>query len=543
MSESNVQADLYRPASSVLELRGVSCAYDAGRPAVSDISFAAQEGEILCLLGPSGCGKTTILRAIAGFEPVRSGQIFLSGQLVSSPDQMIPTEDRHVGMVFQEYALFPHLRVQENIAFGLRRLSRSERKVRVQEMLRLVGLEGFERRYPHELSGGQQQRVALARALVQHPVLLLLDEPFSNLDPDMAGRMRQELHDLLRRTKTTTMLVTHDHDEAFAMADRIAVLNQGRLEQFDTPETIYHMPATPFVADFVGQADFIPGTVSSGMVHTELGEFPDTLECEDGTSVVVMIRPDDIHLVPTKAATSHVLSRQFRGSENIYAVSLPSGQIVHSSQGSTSVYQEGTPVELRVLATHTVLFKQAGPGQRNILTLTVRFPPSGTVTSQVPATRHLPTPNRRRRTFEWTRLNNAVDYGIIGLLLALSVWSVAIAVERWLYYRRVDLAQFASQQTLEIALTKRLVVIGTVAANAPYIGLLGTVLGIMLTFHTMGTSGTMAVNTIMIGLSLALKATAVGLLVAIPCVVMNNILRRKVSELVAQYKVMHGSRA
>jgi iron(III) transport system ATP-binding protein len=357
--ESILQADLYRPASSVLELRAVSCAYDVGRPAVRDISFAAKEGEILCLLGPSGCGKTTILRAIAGFEPVRSGQIFLSGRLVSSPDQMTPTEERHVGMVFQEYALFPHLRVQDNIAFGLRHLKRSDRKARVQDMLRLVGLEGFERRYPHELSGGQQQRVALARALVQHPVVLLLDEPFSNLDPDMAGRMRQELHDLLRRTKTTTILVTHDHDEAFAMADRIAVLNQGRLEQFDTPETIYHMPETPFVADFVGQADFIPGTVSNGMVYTELGEFPNTLKAEDGTTVVVMIRPDDIHLVPTKGATSHVLSRQFRGSENLYAVSLPSGQVVHSSQGSTSVYQEGTPVELRVLASHTVLFKQS----------------------------------------------------------------------------------------------------------------------------------------------------------------------------------------
>jgi iron(III) transport system ATP-binding protein len=166
------------------------------------------------------------------------------------------------------------------------------------------------------------------------------------------------LHDLLRRTKTTTVLVTHDHDEAFAMADRIAVLNRGRLEQFDTPEMMYHMPATPFVADFVGQADFIPGTVSQGMVRTELGEFPDTIECKDGTAVVVMIRPDDIHLVPKKGAGSHVLSRQFRGSENLYAVSLPSGQIVHSSASSTSVYQEGATVELRVLATHTVLFRQ-----------------------------------------------------------------------------------------------------------------------------------------------------------------------------------------
>jgi len=356
--EATFQGNLYTPASSILELRNVSCAYETGRPAVQGISFAAREGEILCLLGPSGCGKTTILRAIAGFEPVRSGQLFLSGQLVSSPDTMIPTENRRVGMVFQEYALFPHLRVQDNIAFGLRHLARSERSARVQEMLRLTGLEGFERRYPHELSGGQQQRVALSRALVQNPVVLLLDEPFSNLDPDMAGRMRQELHDLLRRTKTTTVLVTHDHDEAFAMADRIAVLNHGRLEQFDTPEMMYHMPATPFVADFVGQADFIPGTVSQGMVHTELGEFPDTIECKDGTAVVVMIRPDDIHLVPTEGARSRVLSRQFHGSENLYTVSLPSGQIVHSSQGSTSVYQAGTTVELRVLATHTVLFRQ-----------------------------------------------------------------------------------------------------------------------------------------------------------------------------------------
>ena len=356
--ETTFQGNLFTPTSSVLELRYVSCAYESGRPAVQGISFAAREGEILCLLGPSGCGKTTILRAIAGFEPVCSGQLFLSGQLVSSPDMMIPTENRRVGMVFQEYALFPHLRVQDNIAFGLHHLARSERAVRVQEMLRLTGLEGFERRYPHELSGGQQQRVALSRALVQNPVVLLLDEPFSNLDPDMAGRMRQELHDLLRRTRTTTVLVTHDHDEAFAMADRIAVLNHGRLEQFDTPEMMYHMPATPFVADFVGQADFIPGTVSQGMVHTELGEFPDTLECKDGTALVVMIRPDDIHLVPKEGARSRVISRQFHGSENLYTVSLPSGQIVHSSQGSTSVYQAGTMVELRVLATHTVLFRR-----------------------------------------------------------------------------------------------------------------------------------------------------------------------------------------
>lgn len=350
------QVHLFTPASSILELRSISCAYDSGRPAVRDISFSAREGEILCLLGPSGCGKTTILRAIAGFEPVRSGEVFLSGRLVSSSKGTVPTEERHVGMVFQEYALFPHLRVSDNIAFGLSHLPRAERKSRVQEMLRLTGLEGFERRYPHELSGGQQQRVALSRALAQNPVLLLLDEPFSNLDPDMASRMRQDLHALLRRMKTTTILVTHDHDEAFAMADRIAVLNQGVLEQMDSPELIYHVPATPFVADFVGQADFIPGQVQNGMVNTELGEFLNTLKSEDGASVVVMIRPDDIHLMPNKSAGSRIVARQFHGSENLYTVQLPSGQLVHSSESSTSVYQEGTAVELRVSATHTVLF-------------------------------------------------------------------------------------------------------------------------------------------------------------------------------------------
>jgi iron(III) transport system ATP-binding protein len=350
------QVHLYTPASSILELRSVSCAYDPSKPAIHDISFSGREGEILCLLGPSGCGKTTILRAIAGLEPVRSGQIFLSGRLVSSSSETIPTEERRVGMVFQEYALFPHLRVADNIAFGLGRLSRAERKCRVQEMLRLTGLEGLDRRYPHELSGGQQQRVALSRALVQNPVLLLLDEPFSNLDPDMAGRMRQEVHTLLRRMKTTTILVTHDHDEAFAMADRIAVLNQGVLEQMDSPELIYHLPATRFVADFVGQADFIPGRIRQGMVHTELGEFPDTMNSAEGSTVVVMIRPDDIHLMPNKSAEPRIMSRQFRGSENLYTIRLPSGQVVHSSESSTSVYQEGTAVELRVSATHTVLF-------------------------------------------------------------------------------------------------------------------------------------------------------------------------------------------
>lgn len=341
---------------NILELRKVSCAYQAGRPAISEISFSACEGEILCLLGPSGCGKTTILRVIAGFEPVSAGEVWLSGRLVSAVGLTVPAEQRRVGMVFQEYALFPHLRVADNIAFGLRRLPCDQRKARVQAMLEMTGLTGLEKRFPHELSGGQQQRVALARALAQKPVILLLDEPFSNLDPDMTGKMRQDLHDLLRRTRTTTILVTHDHDEAFTMADRIAVLNQGRLEQVDTPEAIYHTPATPFVADFVGQADFIPGIAQDGIVQTEIGEFPNQVGYESGTKVVVMIRPDDVRIVPAKDATARIRSRQFRGSENLYAIGLPSGQIIHSSEASTHVYPVGTPVELQVAATHIVLF-------------------------------------------------------------------------------------------------------------------------------------------------------------------------------------------
>lgn len=345
----------------VLELRHVTCAYEVGRPAISNISLTAEEGDILCLLGPSGCGKTTTLRAIAGFEPIAEGEVFLEGQLVSSPSVLVPTEQRRIGMVFQEYALFPHLRVADNVAFGLRRLPAEQRAAQVETMLAMVGLTGFEQRYPHELSGGQQQRVALARALAPKPVMLLLDEPFSNLDPDMTGKMREDLLHLLRHTNTTALLVTHDHDEAFAMADRIAVLNNGHLEQLDVPEAIYHTPATPFVADFVGQADFIPGLVEHAMVLTELGSFPNESGYEPGTNVVVMIRPDDIHVQPSDEAKATILARQFRGSENLYTIALPSGRLVHSSASSTSVYAVGTSVELRVIATHTVLFAQPEP--------------------------------------------------------------------------------------------------------------------------------------------------------------------------------------
>lgn len=345
-----------RDVRRILELRHVTCSYVTGRPAIHDVSLSAQEGEILCLLGPSGCGKTTTLRVIAGLEPIDAGEVYLDGRLVSSAWTRLPTERRRVGMVFQEYALFPHLSVADNIAFGLQAFSRKEREAQVEAMLSLMGLSGFNRRYPHELSGGQQQRVALARALAPRPVVLLLDEPFSNLDPDMAGKMREDLHSLLRRLGTTAVLVTHDHEEAFAMADRVAVLANGCLVQLDTPEAIYHTPYSPFVAEFVGQADFIPGIVANGKVSTELGEFPSPADYHGRDNVSVMIRPDDLHIIPAENRAARIVARQFRGSENLYTIILPSGDHVHSSESSTSVYPVGTPVDLKVIATHVVLF-------------------------------------------------------------------------------------------------------------------------------------------------------------------------------------------
>lgn len=344
----------------VLELREVTCSYDTGSPAVTGITFSARKGEIICLLGPSGCGKTTTLRAIAGFEPVASGEIRLNGNVVSTTGRHVPPEQRRVGMVFQDYALFPHLTVRDNVGFGLTFATANDRRGRVDEMLSLTGLTEFAGRYPHALSGGQQQRAALARALAPQPVLLLLDEPFSNLDPDTTERMRVELLHLLKSTETTAVLVTHDHEEAFAMADYVAVLNNGKLEQFTTPETTYHLPVSRFVAEFVGQADFIPGTVRDSVVVTQLGTFPVTQNYEGGSEVVVMIRPDDVHIRENEDGDGTVISRQFRGSEIIYGIRLGSGDFVHSSEASTRFFALDSKVELEVMATHTVLFDRKG---------------------------------------------------------------------------------------------------------------------------------------------------------------------------------------
>ena len=340
----------------VLELKDVACSYETGSLTLESISFSARKGDIICLLGPSGCGKTTTLRAIAGFEPVSSGEIRLNGAIVSATNRHVPPEQRRVGMVFQDYALFPHLTVRDNVGFGLAYATADNRRNRIDEMLALTGLSELARRYPHTLSGGQQQRAALARALAPQPVLLLLDEPFNNLDPDTTERMRVELLHLLKTTQTTAVLVTHDHEEAFAMADYVAVLNNGKLEQCSAPETMYHLPVSPFVAEFVGQADFIPGTIRDSVVVTQLGEFPVPQGYRGDPEVMVMIRPDDVHIRENRDGDGTVKSRQFRGSEIIYGIRLDSGDFVHSSETSTRFFPLDSKVELEVIATHTVVF-------------------------------------------------------------------------------------------------------------------------------------------------------------------------------------------
>ena len=342
-----------------ITLDHVSLTYPgASTPAIEDVSFSVSEGDLVAILGPSGCGKTTVLRVIAGFErPVR-GQVIIKGQSVAGPDTWVEAEHRGVGMVFQDYALFPHLTVAQNVAFGLRGVPQHSRREKIREILALVGLEHVGTHYPGSLSGGQQQRVALARALAPRPSVLLLDEPFSSLDPDMAERMRDELLDILERTGSTTILVTHDHEDALDMADNVAVLNAGRMEQFGTPDGIYHTPTTAFVADFVGQADFVPGHVADGKVITEIGTFNNIRSFEDQTQVVVLVRPDDVRIRPCETAQAQVLRRHFRGSENLYRIVLPSGQLLYSSESSTVIYPVGTNVEVHVEAIHTVMFPQ-----------------------------------------------------------------------------------------------------------------------------------------------------------------------------------------
>jgi iron(III) transport system ATP-binding protein len=355
------------------------------------ITLDVKKGELVAVLGPSGCGKTTLLRLIAGFERPDEGSIVIDGRIVAGRSQWVEPEDRQVGMVFQDYALFPHLTVAQNVSFGQTssglyafasqwlakmKVKRSlSRRSLVRELLQLVGLAGFEDRYPHELSGGEQQRVALARALAANPRVLLLDEPFSNLDADLRPKMRAELKILLHRLNCTTIFVTHDQEEAFELADRIAVLHAGRLEQIDTPEKLYREPATRFVAEFIGHADFLTGRARGNCIETALGCFAKPPSVPEGAIVAVMVRPEEVELqaspqtssglffVPPPAARCTVqakpgliVARRYRGGMQVLTVRLSSGESVRSLQPAGAHFPLASRVHVRVKNDNPLIF-------------------------------------------------------------------------------------------------------------------------------------------------------------------------------------------
>jgi iron(III) transport system ATP-binding protein len=311
--------------------------------AVDHAQLCVERGEFVALLGPSGCGKTTLLRLIAGFEEPDAGEIKVADRRVAGHGTWVPPERRKVSMVFQDYALFPHLTVAENVGFGV---SRGERGATVREVLSLVGLEGYDRRYPHELSGGQQQRVALARALAPGPALVLLDEPWSNIDPHLRTLLRDEVARILREVRVTAVLVTHDREEAFSLADRIALMRDGTIVQAGTPEELYLNPATRWAAEFVGAGNFVTGRVENGLVRTRLGAFP-----ANGSSAAaeaqVLVRPEQIELAPDPEGDAYVVAREFRGHDVFYRLRLDDVELV-SHRPSTEVVGLGERVSIRL---------------------------------------------------------------------------------------------------------------------------------------------------------------------------------------------------
>ena len=343
-------------------------------PAVDGVSLGLKAGQIGVLIGPSGCGKTTLLRAVAGLEPVGGGEILLSGKVVGSPHLSVAPEQRRIGMVFQDYALFPHLDVGRNVGFGVQHLDRAQRARRVAEVLELVGLGGSERRYPHELSGGQQQRVALARALAPQPQLLLLDEPFSDLDIDLRERLAQEVRAILKAASATALFVTHDQLEAFAIGDVIGVMNEGHLHQWDDAYTLYHRPATRFVADFIGHGVFTPATVRQVKGHlvvsTPLGELIDPAPGGPGDGLPcavlsgdceILLRADDIVHDDNAPVKAEILRKAFRGSEFLYTLRLKTGETLLAHVPSHHDHRIGEWIGIRAEVDHVVTFNRACP--------------------------------------------------------------------------------------------------------------------------------------------------------------------------------------
>lgn len=346
----------------LIELHRVSKRFGSVQ-AVRELSLSVPRGSLFALLGASGCGKTTVLRLVAGLEKPDSGEVKLNGRTVAGPGVWVPPEARRVGMVFQDYALFPHLTVGGNVAFGLRS---NDRRERVEEMLTLVGLAGLGQRYPHELSGGQQQRVALARALAPRPEIVLLDEPFSNLDAGLRQTMRVEVRDILRRAGATAIFVTHDQEEALSLADTVAVMNAGALEQVGAPTELFALPATRFVAEFLGGSFFLPAVVTSRGVETEIGCAAQGTAWPPGTEVDMLVRPDDLTLRVEPGGAARIESGVFHGDMYVYQVRLASGRSVRCFGPHFEHYAPGTAVTVELTPGHPLACyprRETGPNR------------------------------------------------------------------------------------------------------------------------------------------------------------------------------------
>ena len=326
------------------------------------ISLQVNARDIVCLLGPSGCGKTTLLRAIAGLHSIDHGRIDIDGNTVCTPNNSIAPEQRNIGMMFQDLALFPHLTVFENVTYGIRKQSKQYIETQSRHVMELVEIEADQfHKYPHELSGGQQQRVALARALAPKPSILLLDEPFSSLDPDLREQLASQVRKILKHEQMTAILVTHDQHEAFAMADWVGVMNTGKIVQHDTPYNIYHQPVSRFVADFVGLGNLIPATIlGPDQVETEFGVLQGQVgsDFEIGEVVDLLVRPDDIPHDDASQVTAIVEEKRFLGAEFLYTLRLPNGHHVLCYAPSHHDHSIGNPLGIGLDLEHLVLFKR-----------------------------------------------------------------------------------------------------------------------------------------------------------------------------------------
>lgn len=357
----------------VLKIEDVAKHYGS-ETVISDLSLSVRDGEILTLLGPSGCGKTTTLRLIAGLEKPNQGDIHLQNESVAGTGRFVPAEERGIGVVFQEFALFPHLTARENVAFGLQDWSEPDREARVAELLDLVDLEAHGEDYPDELSGGQQQRIALARSLAPEPEMLLLDEPFSNLDVDLRVEMREEVRRIIKQAGVTAISVTHDQEEAMSISDRVAVMNDGDIEQIDTPEEVFQQPESRFVAGFLGHASFLSGAVRGDHVDTALGRvLRDNVnglaEQYDGTTVDLLVRPDDVTAFPTETADTEadgtVVYRRYLGPTVLYRVELDTGETIECMHNHSDRIDLDERVSVRVTADHELAWFPAGQRDRN----------------------------------------------------------------------------------------------------------------------------------------------------------------------------------